>query len=92
MQVAEAVAVEVKNFLKVGLSSIIVQVSNQESETRYAATDKNIKQLETFYLFKNNSFLLASMNLLSIPRNSAAVITFLFSLFASIRTDCILFL
>ncbi len=32
----------IQNFLKIVLSSIIVRVSNQESDTRFAAIDKNI--------------------------------------------------
>jgi len=34
---------DVSNFLKVAFSSIIVKVSNQESDTRYAAVEKNVK-------------------------------------------------
>jgi DNA modification methylase len=41
-----------KNFLLLGLSAIIVQVSNQESETRYAAIKKNIPDFKTFELFE----------------------------------------
>lgn len=43
---------DVANFLKVALSSIIVQVSNQESDTRYAAIDKGIGKKEVFNLFE----------------------------------------
>ncbi len=42
----------VQNFLKIVLSSIIVRVSNQESDTRFAAVQKNIPDcftLEQFY-------------------------------------------
>ena len=41
----------VRDFLRVVLSSIIVRVSNQESDTRYAAIDKNIGDLFTMNLF-----------------------------------------
>jgi len=41
----------VKKFLKIVLSSIIVKVSNQESDTRYAAKNKSIKDCYTFDIF-----------------------------------------
>lgn len=41
----------VKNFLKIVVSSIIVKVSNQESDTRFAAKDKGIKDNFTFGQF-----------------------------------------
>jgi len=41
-----------KNFLFLGLSTIIVQVSNQESETRYAAINKRIPNFKTFEMFR----------------------------------------
>lgn len=34
--------IEIQNFLKIVLSSIIVKVSNQDSDTRFAAIEKNI--------------------------------------------------
>ncbi len=40
-----------RDFLRVVLSSIIVRVSNQESDTRFAAIDKKIKDGFTFKLF-----------------------------------------
>jgi len=42
---------KVKNFLKIVLSSIIVRVSNQDSDTRYAAKNKNIKDCYTLDTF-----------------------------------------
>lgn len=39
-------------FLSLGFSAIIVPASNQESDTRYAAIDKDIPPRETFHLFK----------------------------------------
>lgn len=39
------------DFLYTALSSIIVNVSNQESDTRFAAINKNIKPLKTFLEF-----------------------------------------
>lgn len=42
---------DVKDFLKIVLSSIIVRVSNQESDTRFAAINKNIGDDFTFSLF-----------------------------------------
>ncbi|GBU20429.1 hypothetical protein R80B4_00307 [Fibrobacteres bacterium R8-0-B4] len=41
----------VRDFLKIVLSSIIVRVSNQESDTRFAAKNKNIPDYFTFDLF-----------------------------------------
>ena len=42
---------DVKDFLKIIFSSIIVRVSNQESDTRFAAIKKNIPDCLTFDLF-----------------------------------------
>jgi site-specific DNA-methyltransferase (cytosine-N4-specific) len=41
----------VRDFLKIVLSSIIVRVSNQESDTRFAAKNKNVPNNFTFSLF-----------------------------------------
>lgn len=41
----------VRDFFKVVLSSIIVRVSNQESDTRFAAIEKNIQDGFTFHRF-----------------------------------------
>lgn len=41
----------VRDFLNVALSAIIVRVSNQESDTRYAAIQKNINDGDTTALF-----------------------------------------
>jgi len=42
---------DIRNALRVALSSIIVQVSNQESDTRYAAIDKNVDVQTVFEKF-----------------------------------------
>jgi site-specific DNA-methyltransferase (cytosine-N4-specific) len=42
-----------RDFLLLAFSSIIVPVSNQDSETRYAAIKKHISPKHTFSLFKN---------------------------------------
>lgn len=42
---------ELKDFMYLAMSSIIVTVSNQESETRYAAINKEVKPKQTFKLF-----------------------------------------
>ena len=44
-----------KDFLKIVLSSIIVRVSNQDSDTRFAAIEKDIKNCVTFDLFINKA-------------------------------------
>jgi len=41
----------IKEALEVALSSIIVQVSNQESDTRYAAIDKSVTKEDVFLKF-----------------------------------------
>ncbi len=51
---------ELKDFLFTAMSSIIVTVSNQESDTRFAAIDKKIKPFRTFFEFKKK---LDNMNL-----------------------------
>ena len=43
---------KVKNILKTTLSEIAINVSNQESDTRYAAIDKNILDSKTIDLFE----------------------------------------
>ncbi len=42
---------EIKDFLKIVFSAIIVRVSNQDSDTRFAAIEKNISNDFTFKLF-----------------------------------------
>ena len=44
-----------KEALQVALSSIVVRVSNQESDTRYAAIDKNVSEEDVFSLFEKES-------------------------------------
>ena len=46
----------VRDFLKIVLSSIIVRVSNQESDTRFAAKNKNIPNNFTFGLFLTRAY------------------------------------
>ncbi len=43
---------DVRDFLLVALSSIIVKVSNQESETRYVAVNKKVSAEDVFLLFR----------------------------------------
>ena len=42
---------DVRDALRVALSSIIVRVSNQDSDTRYAAVEKDIEATEVFRIF-----------------------------------------
>ena len=51
---------DMQDFLLLCLSSIIVHVSNQESETRYAAINKKIPSFRTFELFKNKAITLSN--------------------------------
>jgi site-specific DNA-methyltransferase (cytosine-N4-specific) len=46
---------EHRDFLRLAASSIIVRVSNQESDTRYAAIDKNIGALDVREAFRRAS-------------------------------------
>jgi len=50
--VQEVLSNDLKDFLLLAFSSLIVQVSNQESETRYAAIEKQIPPKHAFSLFK----------------------------------------
>jgi len=43
---------KISNLLKTAISAIIVSVSNQESDTRYAAKNKNIVDFQTFQVFE----------------------------------------
>lgn len=47
-----AAAPEARDILRLALSSIIVRVSNQESDTRYAAVAKNTSADEVFTMFR----------------------------------------
>lgn len=46
---------DIKDLLLICFSSIIVKLSNQESDTRYAAIDKKIKDYEAINLFINKT-------------------------------------
>lgn len=48
----EAAAVRFRDGLRLALSSIVVRVSRQESDTRYAAVDKNVTHDDVFRLFQ----------------------------------------
>ncbi len=45
--------IDARDFLLVALSSIIIKVSNQESETRYAAINKKVDAKDVFVLFEH---------------------------------------
>jgi len=47
---------KITNFLKCALSAIIVRVSNQESDTRFASINKNIQDYETIEHFEKKVF------------------------------------
>jgi site-specific DNA-methyltransferase (cytosine-N4-specific) len=51
--IQEAVSNDFKDFLLLAFSSIVVPVSNQDSETRYAAIEKQIPPKHVFFLFRN---------------------------------------
>jgi site-specific DNA-methyltransferase (cytosine-N4-specific) len=50
--IAGEAACDVRDALKVALSSIIVRVSNQESDTRYAAVEKPVEATDVVGLFR----------------------------------------
>jgi site-specific DNA-methyltransferase (cytosine-N4-specific) len=64
-----------RDFLKVAFSSIIVRVSNQESDTRFAAIEKSISDGFTFktFLEKAESFLEHIQNFSSKATNESKV-------------------
>jgi DNA modification methylase len=47
---------KIRRFLSVAFASIVVKLSNQESDTRYAAIEKTIKPKEAAKLFKSKTF------------------------------------
>lgn len=51
--IASIKAVSTRNTLRLALSSILVRVSNQESDTRYAAIDKNVSRQMVFDQFRS---------------------------------------
>lgn len=51
---------QVRNFLRLSLSAITVRVSNQESETRYAAVRKPVSPADVFRLFERSGESIAS--------------------------------
>jgi hypothetical protein len=53
VQAISEAPIECHDALRVALSSILVRVSNQDSDTRYAAVRKNIKSTDVFALFHN---------------------------------------
>jgi site-specific DNA-methyltransferase (cytosine-N4-specific) len=70
---------EVRNFLRLSLSAITVRVSNQESETRYAAIDKPVQPSDVFKMFEKSGYSIASKLLKSCsnlfsPRKSTGSI------------------
>ncbi|HEY2545204.1 MAG TPA: DNA methyltransferase [Candidatus Acidoferrum sp.] len=51
---------KIKNFLRLSLSAITVRVSNQESETRYAALKKQLGPSDVFGLFEKSAASIAA--------------------------------
>jgi site-specific DNA-methyltransferase (cytosine-N4-specific) len=51
---------KMKDFLCLSLSAITVRVSNQESETRYAALDKGLDSSDVFRLFEKSAMSIAA--------------------------------
>lgn len=69
----------IQSLYKAVLSSIIVRVSNQESDTRYAAIDKKIKDFDTYKIFldKLSQFVKSIENFSSlVPNNKISVSVF----------------
>jgi hypothetical protein len=51
-EIQDVSSVSTKEALQVAFSSIVVRVSNQDSDTRYAAVDKNVQLDDVFALFE----------------------------------------
>ncbi len=66
---------DAQDFLKIVLSAIIVRVSNQESDTRFAAIKKNIPDGFTFKIFleRGRDFLARMMDFSKLARKEASV-------------------
>jgi len=66
---------DAQDFLKIVLSAIIVRVSNQESDTRFAAIKKNIPDGFTFKIFleRGRDFLTRMMDFSKLARKEASV-------------------
>jgi len=62
---------EAHNFLRLSLSAITVRVSNQESETRYAALENDFQAEDVFELFKKTGQAIAS----KLQKSSANLFT-----------------
>ena len=60
---------DTRDALKVALSSIIVRVSNQESDTRYAAIEKNLAQDNVWSLFMRSASMISD-SLLDVYGNA----------------------
>lgn len=76
-EIEHAACEDIKDALKVAFSSIVVKVSNQESDTRYAAIEKNLTQEDVWASFeravRSVSRVLASQSQLSLfPLESQA--------------------
>jgi hypothetical protein len=70
---------KVKDFLRLSLSAITVRVSNQESETRYAALNKHLESTDVFRLFEKSAMSIAaklqrSESLFSCPAGVGRVV------------------
>jgi SAM-dependent methyltransferase len=71
---------EVRSFLRLSLSAITVRVSNQESETRYAAINKPIQAMDVFRIFEKTGENIAtklqksSLDLFSPRRGSGRIL------------------
>ncbi len=69
--------IDVQDFLKIALSSIIVKVSNQESDTRFAAIHKNIPDYYTLERFSKKlseySLIIAGLSKIISKKNTLNV-------------------
>lgn len=76
---AAALDTKVKDFLRLSVSAITVRVSNQESETRYAALSKQRDPTEVFRLFERSAESIVARlqkteTLFSTPANQGLII------------------
>jgi site-specific DNA-methyltransferase (cytosine-N4-specific) len=62
------------DFLKLALSSVLVRVSNQDSDTRYAAVEKNISQSSVYTAFEGAVARIANALRMHVPVRTARII------------------
>jgi site-specific DNA-methyltransferase (cytosine-N4-specific) len=66
---------DIRNLLRVGLSAITIQVSKQDSDTRYVRRDKNVQPGETLKKFhKKSAHIIAAVSALDTQGSSSSIV------------------